>query len=224
MLNLVSEASVVQDLLAPARPVPRILAFAGFKFSGKSTATKIVAQEFLPVFEIFAFADRLKRTAQVMFDLEPRYLWGADKDVPIPRLGNKTGRDLVIWLGQKARNELDIQFPESGGLWVHHFHNLVLREDPKIPILVEDCRFPDEVAAIRQYGGKIVVVEAPGDAKRREEEKPVDVSEDVAAVIRAAGPDVIFVSNPKTNLHEFRRNLEMVLLFGAKEKDVGEKA
>jgi hypothetical protein len=208
MLNLVFETSVVQDLLPPARPVmPRILAFAGFKFSGKSTATKILAQE-IPGCVVFAFADRLKQTAQVMFDLEPQYLWGAEKDVPIPRLGNKTGRDLVIWLGQKARNELGIEFPEVGGLWVHHFHNLVLRE--KAPILVEDCRFPDEVAAIRKYGGKIVVIEAPGDAKKREEEKPVDVSEDVAAVIRAAGPDVLFVSNPKNNLQEFQRNLEMV--------------
>jgi hypothetical protein len=187
--------------------MPRVVAFAGEKHSGKTTAADLLSGN-LERPAKFAFADALKRSAQAMFGFTSAQLWGSLKDVIDPRYG-KTPRDLVIWLGTQVRKNLGIEFPEGGCLWTQHFRTLVKTTDADI-VVVEDCRFPDEVDAIREYGGKVIVIEP--EEEKRNKGPPVHESEDVEAVKKAAGPDLMIIKNDKRSLEKLEQKVITTLL------------
>jgi hypothetical protein len=47
-------------------------------------------------------------------------------------------------------------------VWVLLWKAAVDRLDPTVPVVVDDCRFPNEAAAVRAAGGTLVAVERPG--------------------------------------------------------------
>jgi len=132
--------------------------------AGKSTAANVLIRE--KGFVRVKFADVLKRMAGVF--LEPfadtdehvdRMLEGALKEEPIPRLnGSVTPRHVMVTLGtQWGRNLID------PSVWVLATVNKVksLLANGK-SVVIDDMRFPNELAAVRTLGGKVLFIDRPG--------------------------------------------------------------
>ena len=79
------------------------------------------------------------------------------KDEPLPELGGASVRDLLIGFGAKGREI----FPD---LWVEYMRGRLsnFSRIGETWIAIDDLRFPNEYAMLREEGAKIVRVTVPG--------------------------------------------------------------
>jgi len=108
---------------------PRIVAFMGIAGSGKSYAASVV-KECYPAYRLFSFAHEIKRLARYYMG------WDGEKD--------ERGRKLLQDLGMAGR-AYDSQ------LWVGFM-------PPDRLLVIDDVRFLNEAAAIREHGGIVIRV------------------------------------------------------------------
>lgn len=137
----------------------RIIAFAGRKQSGKTTCAMAVASSFelrnmTETAMIYNFADPLKHLCIDIFGIEYRQCYGCDKDK----------NELVdcYWNDQQltAREVLQIVGTDMFRTMQHHVWSSatirkIEKEKPDLA-LIADCRFPNEVEAVKDAGGVVI--------------------------------------------------------------------
>lgn len=131
----------------------RIIAFTGSAGAGKTTAAQhlVAAHGFTRV----RFAGPLKAMLAAL-GLTAAEIDGDRKEIPCDLLCGRTPRWAMQSLGTEWGRELI-----GSDLWTRAWRAAL----PPGDVVVDDCRFPNEVDAIWAEDGTIVRVERPGAAK-----------------------------------------------------------
>ena len=137
----------------------RIIAFAGRKQSGKTTCSEFVANIFvgslLGEAKIYNFADPLKKDICMnILGLTYEQCYGTDEDknqLVNCFWDNKqlTAREVMQFVGT------DIFRTMQNNVWADATIKKIIAE--QIPLaLIADCRFPNEVSAVKEAGGIVI--------------------------------------------------------------------
>lgn len=137
----------------------RIIAFAGRKQSGKTTCSEFVANIFvgslLGEAKIYNFADPLKKDICMnILGLTYEQCYGTDEEknqLVNCFWDNKqlTAREVMQFVGT------DIFRTMQNNVWADATIKKILTE--QIPLaLIADCRFPNEVSAVKEAGGIVI--------------------------------------------------------------------
>lgn len=139
---------------AYAREARTIIAFTGLAGSGKSTAAAhlVANRGFVRV----RFAGPLKAMMAAL-GLSEAEIDGDRKELPCELLGGKTPRWAMQTIGTEWGRKLI-----GDDLWTRAWQTAVDRVPAGVPVVVDDCRFPNEGAAIRSLGGVAIRVERAG--------------------------------------------------------------
>jgi hypothetical protein len=130
---------------------PRVVALTGAAGSGKSTAADYLIRQH--GYERVKFAGPLKDMCRAI-GLTEDHIEGRLKEVPSDMLCGKTPRYLMQALGTElGRNLIGEDF------WIRLWLHRVAGADR---VVVDDCRFPNEAAAVRSLGGVIIKLEGRG--------------------------------------------------------------
>jgi hypothetical protein len=124
--------------------------------SGKDTAAAYLRDHFgfVPV----AFADALKRACAEIFGLSHEQLYGDQKEVE-----DVYWRDTPRNILQKVGTEC-LRHGYADDVWIHALGRKV-KNNPETRWIVTDVRFPNEANAIRDWGGRVVLVSRPSAPK-----------------------------------------------------------
>lgn len=134
---------------------PRLVALTGAAGSGKSTATKFLVERH--GYTLVKFAGPLKDMLRAA-GLSEGNIEGESKESPLALLGGKTPRRAMQTLGTEwGRNCMGEDFWIN--IWRSRVEAIVAFTGR---VVVDDCRFPNEAAAIRQLGGMIIKLEGRG--------------------------------------------------------------
>ena len=134
----------------------QIIAFAGRKQSGKTTSAEFVANLFWQHKDskIYNFADPLKNLCIDILGLEHKQCYGSDED--------KNQLVDCYWDNHQlsAREVLQIVGTDmfrrmQNHVWSNATIRQILKDKPNIAIIA-DCRFPNEVNAIKNVGGIVI--------------------------------------------------------------------
>lgn len=140
---------------APLAPdAPRIIvAFTGLAGSGKSTAALHLVNE--RGFARVRFAGPLKAMMAAL-GLAPSEIEGDRKELPCDLLGGKSPRYAMQTLGTEWG-----RYTIGRDLWVNAWRAAVDKLPAGVPVVVDDCRFPNEAEAVRAAGGILVRINRP---------------------------------------------------------------
>lgn len=160
----------------------RIIGLYGKKGVGKNFVADRIAkvidkkttQPESPPYRMFAFADPIKRFCVDALGLPGKACYGNDQDKAtltdydwgqMPFSHQKTGRMTVREVMQVVGTELGRNI-WGKGIWADCLTRNIGRylDDPKVKVafaIVTDVRFPNEVEAIKQCGGKVWVIRGP---------------------------------------------------------------
>lgn len=132
----------------------RIVALSGPAGSGKSVAADYLKDHF--GFTSVKFAGPLKAMLGAYYQTQgldlseiDRRIEGDLKEVPDPYLNGRTPREAMIFLGTEWGRDL-----MSPTFWIDAWKRAVEAEGGTV--VVDDCRFPNEAAAIKEMGGEVV--------------------------------------------------------------------
>lgn len=139
--------------LVPALP-RTLIAFTGLAGSGKSTAAQHLVKNH--GFQRLRFAGPLKDMMRAL-GLTEAEIEGDRKEMPCDLLGGKTPRYAMQTIGTEWGR--DIIAPD---LWIRAFNAALAKVPADVPVVVDDCRFPNEADAIIAAGGVLVRVVRPG--------------------------------------------------------------
>lgn len=133
-----------------------IIAFAGRKQSGKTTSAEFVANLFWQHGDskIYNFADPLKNLCIDILGLNYQQCYGSDEDknqLVNCYWDNKqlTAREVLQIVGTDMFRKM------QNHVWSNATIRQIQRENPDIAIIA-DCRFPNEVTAIKNVGGIVI--------------------------------------------------------------------
>ena len=147
---------------------PRVIALTCYAQSGKSTVAEILERDHGYVRTRFAkpLKDMLRAIGLCEAELE-----GNLKESPCALLQGQTPRWAMQSLGTEWGREM-IGCNFWAGVWEHTACEIV---DQGGKIVVEDCRFPNEVTVIRNLFGTVWRIERPGTGSTtHESERHVD--------------------------------------------------
>lgn len=141
------------EILAGKVPV---IAIMGAKHSGKSEAAKALIGV---GFTQFAFADKLKEAAMLIYGLSHEQVYGDLKEVVDPRYG-LTPRFILQRLATEVCRSVH---PDT---WIlaleHQIHEWSTgRRYDSYAIVIDDLRFKNEAEYVKLWGGEIWEVERP---------------------------------------------------------------
>lgn len=143
------------DANRPSAAPPRtIIAFTGLAGSGKSTVAQYLVERH--GFQRVRFAGPLKGMMAALGCTQEQ-IDGSEKETPCSLLGGKTPRHAMQTLGTEWGRDLI-----TSDLWIRAWQAAVAKVPAGVPIVVDDCRFPNEGEAVRAAGGVIVRIERPG--------------------------------------------------------------
>lgn len=135
-----------------------IIAFAGRKQSGKTTCSIFLEQIFKTYTnastKIYNFADPLKSLCIDILGLKHSQCYGSDEDknqLVNCYWDNKqlTAREVLQIVGTDMFRKM------QNHVWSNATIRQILREQPDVAIIA-DCRFPNEVEAIKNVGGIVI--------------------------------------------------------------------
>lgn len=131
-----------------------IIGLTGLAGSGKSTAAMHLVERH--GFQRVRFAGPLKAMLAAL-GCTPAEIDGDRKEMPCELLGGKTPRWAMQTLGTEwGRNLI------ASDLWIRAWQHAVAQVPAGVPIVVDDCRFANEAAAIQAAGGSIIRIVRPG--------------------------------------------------------------
>lgn len=130
-----------------------ILGLVGKKQSGKSSLTNFLIKEF--GFVEYSWAFPLKEICKNLFDLTEEQCYGTnkDKETIIPEWGMSARQILQVVGTDMFRKTFDENFWVKVGL-----KNIQKLNKAGYNIVVSDCRFPNELATIKDLGGKAIKI------------------------------------------------------------------
>lgn len=128
-----------------------IIGLCGLAGSGKSTAADYLVKDL--GFVRRRFAGPLKNMIKVL-GLTDEHTDGALKEVPCDLLGGRTPRYAMQTLGTEWGRDLIVK-----DLWIRAWEASLPTVDD---VVVDDCRFENEAAAIEQRGGVLVYLAGRG--------------------------------------------------------------
>lgn len=144
-----------------------MIAFVGFKASGKNTAAEaLYPHNFVP----FSFADALKDSLAAIFCWERHLLegitvesrawrecvdpwWAAKLDIP-----HFTPRWAMMHIGTDVMRRYF-----NYDLWVHNVERRITLLADETSVVLVDGRFPNELALARRYGGRVIRIKRGAD-------------------------------------------------------------
>ena len=138
-----------------------LIGLVGRKRAGKDTVASTLVREF--DFTALAYADPVKEAALRLDPIVSVSYWPLVRKMRLSDVVADRG-----WEEAKALPEVRRTLQRLGtevvrtvepGFWVEQLERRLL--DTRGPAVVTDCRFPNEVDLIRQYGGLIVRVVRP---------------------------------------------------------------
>ena len=139
----------------------KIIAFAGRKQSGKTTSAEMLIEYFNEILNIsdgiktYNFADCLKQDICIkLLNMSHEQCYGNDDDknslTELEWDGKKlTARDAMQFIGT------DIFRKMKQNIWSNATIKKIKEEKPKLAIIA-DCRFPNEVEAVKAAGGIVI--------------------------------------------------------------------
>ena len=132
-----------------------IIGLSGLKGSGKSTAADfLVVDGFIKM----SFADPIKRMLADI-GLAWKDLYGEGKEEPNDMLNGKTPRYAMQTLGTEWGRDLI-----SPDLWVNVVKYDILQRPTRDNIVIDDCRFHNEVGMILSLGGIVIYIDRGGES------------------------------------------------------------
>jgi hypothetical protein len=151
----------------------KIIAFAGRKQSGKTTCSEFIANQFIGDVKIYNFADPLKKDICInILGLTYDQCYGTDdqKNELVNCIWNNqqmTAREVMQFVGT------DIFRTMQESVWTNATINKILNDQKDLAI-VADCRFPNEVEAIKNVGGIVIKLTRNPFDSQHESEKALD--------------------------------------------------
>lgn len=135
--------------------VPRtIIAFTGLAGAGKSTAAAHLVSRH--GFQRVRFAGPLK-SMMAALGLSQEQIEGSEKETPCALLGGKTPRYAMQTIGTEWGRDLI-----DSNLWIRAWQSALAKVPTGVGVVVDDCRFPNEAAAVQAAGGILVRIERSG--------------------------------------------------------------
>lgn len=132
-----------RDFPLPLPALAPVIAISGAAGSGKSTVSDFLALRFS--YTKTKFAGPLKDMMRAL-GLDDRQIEGDLKEVPSDWLGGQTPRHAMQTLGTEwGRKCMGVDF------WVEMW-----AKSTRLPVVVDDCRFANEAAAVRRMGGRVL--------------------------------------------------------------------
>ena len=141
-----------------------IIGLSGLKGSGKTTAAKFLVED---GFVKMSFAEPIKRMLACI-RLSHKDLYGNRKEESNIMLDGKTPRYAMQTLGTEWGRDLI-----SPNIWINVVKHDILRSHAGDDIVIDDCRFPNEVGMILGLRGSIVYIEREGKAEDHASEREV---------------------------------------------------
>lgn len=130
--------------------------------SGKDTVAAILSSyggeyDEASTIRVAAFADTLKAACGAIFGLDKEQLYGATKEVPDPFWGD-TPRRILQLVGTEC-----LRRGYRDDVWITALQRRIRCGDlaGAKHVVVTDCRFPNELAAIKEWGGVTVRIDRP---------------------------------------------------------------
>lgn len=173
-------------------PVRPIIAFTGPLTCGKTTAAKVLERE---GYTRLRFAGPLKAML-VAFGLTRDQVDGALKETPTELLCGKTPRFAMQTLGTEWGRDLI-----GDDVWLRAFQHQVNTLPRDVPVVVDDARFPNEFALIRQMHGRIVYIDRDGCTTGEHASEQFDLEPDYRIY---NGDLVTFQKNVSKFAYDFR--------------------
>lgn len=166
----------------------RIIGITGRKFAGKDTTGNLFVEKY--GFERLAYADPLKDAMREIFGFNHEQLYGNLKETNDP-YWNVTPRKTLQFVGTDLfRNHICEFLPDMGrDIWVHVLRRKMMNRiavNPDAKFVITDVRFPNELAAIKSWGGITIKIERESDAKDMHESE---------ALIDSLQTDYVFQNN-----------------------------
>ena len=135
----------------------KIIAFAGRKQSGKTSSAEFVQRHYNEVSILYNFADQLKRDVCMnIFGLTYHQCYGTDEEKNQlvncwwPNGGGQmTARAVMQYVGT------DVFRAIQTNVWANATLIKIRNECPSLAVIA-DCRFPNEVHAIKEAGGLVI--------------------------------------------------------------------
>ena len=134
----------------------QLIGITGAKGSGKSSVANILTNS--RGFVRLRYADALKRMLRTM-GLTYEHIDGDLKNEPCDLLGGKTPRWAMQSLGTEWGRKLI-----TNDLWVNIVRQEIIdtcKQKPEVKIVIDDVRYPNEVASIAELGGSLWRVRRP---------------------------------------------------------------
>lgn len=149
-----ADAHLVGATAFPLDHPRTIVAFTGLAGSGKSTAAAHLVNRY--GYQRVRFAGPLKAMLAAL-GCTPDEIDGHLKETPCDLLGGKTPRQAMQTLGTEWGRDL-----VTPDLWIRAWQAALAKVPAGVNVVVDDCRFPNEAAAIKAAGGFIVNIDRPG--------------------------------------------------------------
>ena len=140
-----------------------IIGLSGLKGSGKTTAANFLVED---GFIKMSFAEPIKRMLACV-GLSSEDLYGDRKQEPSYMLDGKTPRYAMQTLGTEWGRDLI-----SPNIWVNIIKNGIKELGGNF-IVIDDCRFPNEIAMILDMKGIIVYIDRDGEVGDHASEREV---------------------------------------------------
>jgi hypothetical protein len=128
------------------KDLPQIIALVGNAGAGKSTVAEYLME--VHRYKLVKFAGPLKTMLRAI-GLDDEEIEGERKEVPCDLLCGKTPRHAMVTLGTEwGRDLIGVNF--WSGLWQE---DAAMHINSGYNVVVDDCRFPNEFAAVRSMNG-----------------------------------------------------------------------
>jgi hypothetical protein len=132
-----------------------LIGISGKIGSGKTAVAKLVCEQY-DEFERHSFADALKQSVACMLDIDARLCYTRQgKQLRFERHGNKSLGEILQIIGQSSRELV------GEHVWLDALLGDYDAHDAKRFWVIDDVRYPNEVARIKALGG--IVIRLEGD-------------------------------------------------------------
>jgi hypothetical protein len=139
------------------KDLPQIIALVGNAGAGKSTVAEYL--QAVHNYKLVKFAGPLKTMLRAI-GLDDEEIEGSRKEVPCDLLCGKTPRHAMVTLGTEwGRDQIGADF--WSGLWQE---DAAMHINSGHVVVVDDCRFPNELAAVQRMGGIVWHITRPDHA------------------------------------------------------------